>query len=138
MACCCGCIPCGCSSYPLAYTLTMSGWTDDTCSDCEVLNDTLTLDHEEAFCQWTKFIGPPSCGSSTEPYSITLICDSGVSTWVLSIRRFDGTCSGGRVVGRYTLAAASWSCLGSNTLSIDSSLLCACLGQPATVTVVPV
>ena len=137
MACCgCGtgsgdCDACSCSSYPLQYTLVLSGITDNTCTEpheCAELNSTWTLTKVSGFCHWGVTTGLRLCGY--EPTSIELRCNSVSGYWELDIQ------SNGSYA-QWRLIIASWSCLGSNTLSLFTSNN-SCNNWPSSVTLNPV
>jgi len=49
---------------PAAVTVTMSGWSDGTCGDCEYLNSTFTLSQGLVTCYWkAEHLGDISCGN---------------------------------------------------------------------------
>ena len=52
----------------------MTGWTDDTCADCEVLNDTFILALTHLECYWLfseqEFI---DCGNGTVSITVELV-----------------------------------------------------------------
>jgi hypothetical protein len=138
--CCCGggggsCIPiCGCASIPLAYSLPLSGITGGAgCSgtECTDLNNTWNLvfvveGGQCGPCEWCKLTGVVCQGVEWE---IHLGCSA--SKFRLSFSTL-GIPAG----PLYTKAVADWSCLGQNTLTLETAAV-DCSSWPASVTVTP-
>lgn len=133
--CCCTMSPCcECSSYPNQYTVMVSGVTNGsgcTASDCSsALNGTILL---------TQFTSDPSCQWRSAFHSLCergdvaylLACQSSRQVWQLINGCDLSTC-----VAVYEVPAVSWSCLGTNTLTLVSTLTI-CTGWPSSLIVVP-
>lgn len=105
----------------------MSGFNGTTSceGDCNDLNGDWTLTYQGS-CFWSTGDVSP-CYSSAPTWQLS--CDG--TEWAL-----ETTCLAGAGVIRYTKSIASWSCLGSNTLTRVREDCCD--SWPTTLTVVPV
>jgi hypothetical protein len=109
---------CDCSSYPLAWTMTIAGLTGRT--SCTSANGDYTLNALSA-CQWQT----PGGGGGQA--SILLYCDE--TNYVLNVITTGGN-------AQYIKSRATWDCLNANTLAFSTSGGL-CTDWPATMTVTP-
>lgn len=146
-ACCCepGKDPCcGCVSYPLRYTLTISGVVDGPdCLICnETYNGTFVLTKIPGICVWESSPSVNLCGTFAPVWNLACVPSRGI--WRVS------TPDNGNVCVHYTKSIAAWSCLGDNTLDLQTDIgsdcvfspphppTNTCTGWPTTATVVPI
>lgn len=126
IGCCCVSGPtcCGCSSNPNTWQVIVSGVTNGTCSICNNYNKAWSIPLQVSTdpCIWQD-----DNGGGCDPESFTkLTCDP--TDFVLS---FDTD------TAIYKRSRATWSCLGSNVMTLFSNNG-SCATWPATVTVTPV
>ena len=135
--------PCAaCATTPSQWSLTLSGITNNACSDCASFNATWVLDHApgtggafgDVNCRWAVSTGICETPDGTLLGAIKLFRDTGTSLWWLTFG-FSGI--GNNAV--YVLSTGSFDCFTSNVMNRQSSeTLLKCSGWPATVTVTPI
>lgn len=111
---------------PQQWSLTVAGYTNGDCDDCNNLNGTFILT--------IVFGTAPDCFWDSPHFNL---CES-TNWWRLDC---DGTNfnlfpKNGGVIA-YVLPIASFNCLGSNTLPISTGVT-VCGGAPASLTITPV
>lgn len=128
---------CGCEVSPNQWSFSIGGIIDPPppgpCTACANFNGTWILTRRgNDTCQWFS----DDAGSCTPGSSWTLSCGgpSG-TTWQLQTQSMLGGTPGAQ---SYTLSAASWNCLGANTLTRVDADTGNCQGFPATITLTPV
>lgn len=142
---CCNVVDCQCSTVPLncdgctaggsdqpptKWTLTVSGTTNGTCTDCGNYNGDWVLCYQDdaPTCTW-QTTDTGDCAAGTEP-RYKLVYNSAATRWEVRALAGDGT-----IMASWALAKASWKCRNTNTLpNITTTTDC---NWPATVTVVP-
>ena len=96
--CCCCEILCGpCTQLPTYFEVTLGGYEDDGCSDCEDLNDEpFVLLPTETACQWRFDWEVPPCGVamwlilgiSAGLLTLTLYVNDGIRDYIMTLWTF--------------------------------------------------
>ena len=110
---------------------TLSGITNQSCTNCAMLNRAYTLTYTGgSSCTWDQVIGPPGPCSDLNTIA-ELFCQPSTQLFIL---RFNPAL--GAQLAAYMLPAAQWNCLGTNIVELASAED-PCNGWPATITLVP-
>ena len=125
----CICCPDG---TPLIWQYTLSGITDDACTNCTGYNGTFNLIHIGA-CNWTTNELTP-CFFEFDPNRMAFFSCGGTGqddNWELLLLKNDGN-----TIATYSIPEENFDCLGTNTLDFVSSLN-TCGTWPTTALVFP-
>jgi hypothetical protein len=119
---------CGhCAVSPRAWTFSMGGPGNGTCTGCGNWAGVIALDSYHGGCTWSGGLNSGmNCGGTLGTGGVTLTLVG--STWTLQF--FDST---GALWARYILADASWNCFGPNVMTANF-IGGQCAGPPPSVT----
>ena len=148
--CCCGDVVteacCDCDSVPLRYSFSVAGVSNNVlCSRCNIYNGDFVLTFRSAGgdlgCVWTNGDEYPgsydvccdALGNDADQIWMLECDDITTGFWTL-LPSF--TCVSG-TIPVYTKSRATWSCLGSNSLTLVTSPT-VCDSWPASITLTPV
>ena len=134
------CSICEAEDYPEQYEFTISGVTNASCIDCDILNNTFTVTHDPVTfasdCSWTlcldDSLNPPEdspdapCASARIGFRFTLT--------QLRIYRMTANCAGVMSTLATYQRNSGYNC-ESHTHTLDRISSTACTNWPATITV---
>ena len=110
------------------FSLPLSGVANGTCSDCNNLNQTFTLDYAGG-CSWSASLDFICIGHTVE-FSMTVVSSSEVTLTILD------AASGQDAF--YQASSLGWDCKSPLTLTLTSNSFTECTNLPAHITIYPV
>lgn len=140
--CCCApaggttCSVCGCSSFPVLYSISMSGVTNLSCTNCSgAINGGHTLAQVVGTCEWKVPSNPGACGGFDTEFYIQ--CSTPVGTTAIMLLNVIDHNFGATIIAQYTASLTTWSCLGTNVMAFNTANNF-CTSWPTAITVIPV